>query len=640
MPEQNQPDPATVDAAAELASRKAPELRRKHPNMPWLDDPELFVSPGNPGFDGECEPDGTPNPAQEALLEQFAMSALYRDLSQREPAPTPAPGNSISAMLALLGETFAFHDENGQIYLRLALPAVLQAEQSEASSQAHSGAPGEAQRSEARNETAQGRGALNEAASQAHPIVPFSEARRLLMRLYRQATGEYPAEPLLRRALDALAAEAVEFDSVRRMPVRVAVRNDLWLDLADGTGRALRLSPGGWKLEANPPVYFRPHAHQLALPEPRRWPAGIETPPNKEQAGSGAAAAVADGTAAAPAAAVNPEAGNSRPAQADESTTGGLGLLRCFMPALSDADWLLLLAWMTAAYDPGFPRPILCMIGPAGSGKSTLARVIRRLVDPSRQEFLALDGEVHLAATLAAHALPVFDNLGAIAPRYANLFCRAVTGDGAIRMHSDSSQRVFPYRLPILTTSLELPSRAADWLDRSLVVPLTAPQGGWRPEAGFWMRFYQLHPYLLGAMLDLVCRTLARFNPASVESFVWRMADFVNWGTAVAHALHRPASDFDAALALEQHRKSELALEEEPLAAALRELLGRHPRWQGSVQELHQLVGRKAGIRTASFLGRELRRLRGSLALSGMIFEIHRKEDGSKISILQTISAE
>ncbi len=45
---------------------------------------------------------------------------------------------------------------------------------------------------------------------------------------------------------------------------------ELWLDLADGTGRALHLAPTGWRLDANPPVYFRPHPHQLALPVPQR----------------------------------------------------------------------------------------------------------------------------------------------------------------------------------------------------------------------------------------------------------------------------------------------------------------------------------------------------------------------------------
>ena len=609
-----EPDDAAASKTAAEPTAQPPQqtgpikrgaAARQESDMPWLDDPELFVSPGNPGFDGECEADGSPNPEAEAFMQQFTMAALARNLSRRDAAP-PAPRAPVKQMLALLGESFAFHDENGQIFLRLALP-------------------GQAQSSPSRPS-----GTSSEAEAMRHPIVPFAEARGLLTRLYRQATGEYPGEPLLRQALAALAAEAVDFASVRRMPTRVALRhNDIWLDLADGTGRALHLAPTGWRLDANPPVYFRPHPHQLALPVPQPWPEGIEKLPIGGAAPPPRAAAALDSAPAAQADAVF-AAGAT---QADGVFAAGLRLLRGFLPALNDADWLLLLAWMTAAYYPAFPRPILCLVGPAGSGKTTLARVLRRLLDPSRLEFLSLAGEIHLAAMLAGHALPVFDNLGAVAPRYANLFCRAVTGDGALRPRAGGSQRVFPYRLPILTTSLELPSRAADWLDRSLVLPLPAPQAGWRPESGFWMHFYRLHAYLLGSVLDLVCRTLARYNPASAESFVWRMADFVNWGVALTHALGRPADDFHAALALQQRRKSELALDEEPLAQALRDLLAQQPHWHGSVQELHQLIGRAANIRTASVLGRELRRLRATMALSDIQIDIHKKTAASVITI-------
>ncbi len=63
---------------------------------------------------------------------------------------------------------------------------------------------------------------------------------------------------------------------------------------------------------------------------------------------------------------------------------GNLADLRPFVNIASDADWILLSAWLVATLRPTGPYPVLVLHGEQGSAKSTLARVLRLLVDPNR----------------------------------------------------------------------------------------------------------------------------------------------------------------------------------------------------------------------------------------------------------------
>lgn len=518
------------------------------------------------------------------------------------PASSPSAQLTAENLLSLLGSSFPFHDENREPYLLLDLPASPAAASSAAASSAQNADPATAPAASApANEPRLSPSLLAAFSAEAGArVLPLRQVRALLTRICRAAFDFAPSEPLLRQAMSILHALALAPGRCCRLHQRFAyAAGACWLDLGDRSGCAVRLAPEGVQLVTPPPVLFRRHPHQLPLPMPLP----------------------ADGH-------VNPDTAAPR-----------LPSLRDFLPALSDQDYLLWLAWLTACLNPVFPRPMLSLIGPPGSGKTTLARFSRRLLDPSMLELVPLAGETALAASLARHALPVFDNVSTLTGRQSDLFCRAVTGAGALRRRADGEHVVEPFRLPIILTSLELPSRAPDWLDRALVIPLSIPAAAsgafaWREESVYWSDFAARWPALLSALLDLFCRALGHYQHSFGHrpAARWRMSDFAAWGAAVASALadlcpSDPASGsvygingldgmdcpdgaarFEAALSANYARKCRLAADDDPFAQALLDLLARNDgNWKGSARELYPQL-RSTGINNSVALGRLLRR--------------------------------
>ncbi len=68
---------------------------------------------------------------------------------------------------------------------------------------------------------------------------------------------------------------------------------------------------------------------------------------------------------------------------------GSIDLLRPYVN-LTEPDFRLMIAWLTAALRPVGPYPVLVLNGEQSSGKSTLARILRLLIDPQTCPVLAL----------------------------------------------------------------------------------------------------------------------------------------------------------------------------------------------------------------------------------------------------------
>ena len=130
-----------------------------------------------------------------------------------------------------------------------------------------------------------------------------------------------------------------------------ADRSTLYIDLADTSGRVIKVEPGRWQVINDAPVRFRRLLHQEPLPEPDRG--------------------------------------------------GDLRKVFDLLPLFrSESEQLLVLTWTVGALVP-FPRPILMLVGEPGSGKTTMSRVLRRLVDPSKGDLLGQDGRADLLINFA-----------------------------------------------------------------------------------------------------------------------------------------------------------------------------------------------------------------------------------------------
>ena len=151
-------------------------------------------------------------------------------------------------------------------------------------------------------------------------------AKEYFREYHRAASQQALADALL--VIDGLAQEAEE----RELHLRVASHdNDLWIDMCDQTGRAIRITSQRWSIEPQPPMLFRRTALNGVLPEP--------------------------------------ESG------------GSLDDLWSLLN-VTEPDRPLIIAWLIAALFPDMPHPVLSFFGEQGTGKTTAHKMLVTAIDP------------------------------------------------------------------------------------------------------------------------------------------------------------------------------------------------------------------------------------------------------------------
>jgi hypothetical protein len=242
---------------------------------------------------------------------------------------------------------------------------------------------------------------------------------------------------------------------------------------------------------------------------------------------------------------------------------------------------ILLLTWLSYAFRPHGPYPILALSGVQGSGKSTVTKVLRALVDPSQAELSdAPRDERSLVMSASNTHLLAFDNLSEIKSGMSDAFCRIATG-GSHRERkyftNDGSEEMFMFQNPVIINGIsELPERP-DLLDRSIVVHLEPiSEDHRRDERMFWRDFDAARRRLLGAMLDAVCSGIRRVRTVDLP-FMPRLADFCKWGCAIEESLGYAPGTFLAAYKKNIADSNAAALEASPIAWPIFQFLQEQP---------------------------------------------------------------
>ncbi len=193
-----------------------------------------------------------------------------------------------------------------------------------------------------------------------------AEFRRWLLSGYCTESREPPGIGTIQRVISLLEARAWLDAGTPCVSVRVGRDpggddSASLIDLADSQGRAVSVCGAGWRMIDRPASRFWRPAGLLPLPVPR--------------------------------------------------TGASIDLLRQYVN-LTDADFRLLVAWITAALRPCGPYPILVLYGPQGSAKTTLAKILRLLIDPQACPLLALPSTTRdLMVTAVNGWLLSYDNI-------------------------------------------------------------------------------------------------------------------------------------------------------------------------------------------------------------------------------------
>src|SRR5262252_5298711 len=245
----------------------------------------------------------------------------------------------------------------------------------------------------------------------------------------------------------------------------------LYLDLGDQSWRAVEIDATGWRIIDSPPVRFRRAAGMQPLPMPM--------------------------------------------------SGGSVEKLRSFLNVKTDADSVLAVSWLLAAFRDRGPYPILALSGEQGSAKSTFTAILRALLDPNTAPLRALsreDRELFIAAN-NGHVL-AFDNVSGLRAWISDTLCRLATGGGfAVRqLYTDQDEVLFDATRPVILNGIEDIVERPDLADRAIFLTLE-PIGEERrrPEAELWAGFETERPRILGALLDAVVEGLKRLPETRLE---------------------------------------------------------------------------------------------------------------------------
>ncbi len=349
-------------------------------------------------------------------------------------------------------------------------------------------------------------------------------------------------------ALAVLTARAMHDGPCVEVAVRVADCGDtIYLDLGDAEGRAVEMKAGGWRVVTDSPVRFRMPRGMLPLPEP--VPGGA----------------------------------------ADE--------LRELLTVGED-DWRLIVGWLLAALRPARPMPVLALHGEAGTAKTTTMRMLRGLVDPARPMDRARPRDERDLLIAARNGWVLgLDNLSGMPEWLSDALCRLATGAGyATReLYTDGDEVLIDVQRPVVVTGIDELLGRGDLADRALRVELPPiPEERRMPEAELWARYEAMRPRVLGALCDAVCGALLRLpHVAATTRELPRMADYALWVTAAETELGWPDGSALAAYRAHRGELAERTVDGDPVASAVRRLLGRCDggEWRGTAGELLEALG-------------------------------------------------
>jgi hypothetical protein len=351
---------------------------------------------------------------------------------------------------------------------------------------------------------------------------------RWLVSEYLKKTGRSPSKTAVESALLTLGSKAQYDESKKSQEVFTRVAEHagcIYLDLADGAWRTVKISDGGWEIVNNPPVCFRRSKGMLPLPEPQPG--------------------------------------------------GSLRLLDSLVNLGNEQNRKLILSWLVFTLNPSGPFPLLGLISQQGSGKSTTAQILRMTIDPNQSPIRSLPKNLEDLSVTAKHSWILgFDNLSYISDTFSDALCRLSTGGGygTRALWTNDEEAVFWAKRPFILNGISDFIGRPDLLERTLIVGLPAiPPEKRLTEKIILERFKKVHPALLGAVLDAVVLTLKNLPSVSLPKTP-RMADFAQWSEAAASAIEAKPSEMVSLLFEKQEEALESALDS-PLPQAIFKLL-------------------------------------------------------------------
>ena len=260
---------------------------------------------------------------------------------------------------------------------------------------------------------------------------------------------------------------------------------------------------------------------------------------------------------------------------------------------VAEEDKLMTLVHLVSSLIPDIPHPAPSICGEQGTAKSTASKVFKLLIDPSEIDTATMpvnDDRMH--QMLSKHHYLIFDNVSWIQDWQSDVFCRAVTGQATAlrKLYTDDDDHIFKYKMCVGFNGITYLATRSDLLDRSFalrLVPITDMQR--LPEDEVDRVFESNRGEILGGMFDALVKAIEIYPKIKLERLP-RMADFTKWGCAIAESLGYTQDDFLTAYYTKIEESNMNAIDANPVAGLIMELMKNRDFWDGSPTELYNML--------------------------------------------------
>lgn len=405
-------------------------------------------------------------------------------------------------------------------------------------------------------------------------------------------------ETTMKSALATLAAAGINDGDEIEIHVRAARCEDgYFIDLGDEQWQAIHVTPQGWRVVNESPVYFTRTPSMRPLPMP--------------------------------------------------AANGDVGVLwqHTNVPAHFR---VMALTWLLDCFRPDTPFPVLELVGEQGSAKSTTQSVLRSLVDPNKVMLRGRPKTVEDVFVAAANNwLVSYENLSGLTPEQQDAFCTLATGGGfaSRQLYTNGEEHVMETKRPVVLNGIAVVATRPDLIDRVIHVDLpTIAAEARRDDADTHAGWERDQPVVFAGLLDLFSAALA-ILPTVKLTQKQRMADYERLGEAVARALGFVAGEFQQQYADLVQAGIDRALESNAVAQALDKYLADRVlplNWQGTAGQLYDLLGthsipdRSGWPRSPKGLSDQLRRIAPAYRAKGIdITHLGHSREGARWRIAE-----
>ena len=419
------------------------------------------------------------------------------------------------------------------------------------------------------------------------------QSHRWLKKLYYDQTGSPIPSQSFSEVLATLEAKAIYDGQQCDIFLRLArVGDTIYLNLGDKNGTVITINTEGYAIVTKAPVYFLWSETMAELPKPE---------------------------------------------EKDRNFNALLELQKIL--DLDDKTFHRVMAFIISCFKP--EGPYLCFIteGEQGSGKSFLNSALKKIIDPSTALKLRLPREERELMIIAKQFyLLVFDNITGIKNDISDALCTLSTGGGFAtrKLFTDEDLKVFNECRPYILNGISGITHRPDLLDRSISVHLKSmPAEKRKTEHELNSKLDEIAPQLLHKLLCITSHALKKYDQVETPRNI-RMVDAAKWLIAAEPATGLPEGSLLNALETSQEEIIKETMERNSLAVALNKLLEKQSVFDGTIGELLSRIEQDKPRydshfpTTASYLSKELNRIKPALKVAGIIVEFGPKKKHGK----------